>query len=52
MRSQGGNDYEIYESERTIGHSVTSPMDTEQQCYQLFFKPAEHLQALGSNGSA
>ncbi|OUU16525.1 MAG: hypothetical protein CBB97_22585 [Candidatus Endolissoclinum sp. TMED37] len=34
---QGGNDYEIYEDERTIGHSVTSPEDTIDQCNKLFF---------------
>ncbi|PKU82013.1 Phosphomannomutase [Dendrobium catenatum] len=29
---KGGNDYEIYESERTVGHTVTSPDDTAEQC--------------------
>ena len=33
---KGGNDHEIYESERTIGHKVTSPEDTEEQCTNLF----------------
>ncbi|KAK4265740.1 hypothetical protein QN277_026754 [Acacia crassicarpa] len=33
---KGGNDYEIYESERTIGHTVTSPEDTMKQCKALF----------------
>jgi phosphomannomutase len=32
----GGNDYEIYESERTIGHSVASPDDTVKICTTLF----------------
>ncbi|KAL0347823.1 UNVERIFIED_CONTAM: Phosphomannomutase [Sesamum calycinum] len=32
----GGNDYEIYESERTQGHTVTSPEDTVKQCTTLF----------------
>ncbi|URE41954.1 phosphomannomutase [Musa troglodytarum] len=32
----GGNDYEIYESERTVGHTVTSPDDTAAQCRSLF----------------
>ncbi|KAE9615572.1 Phosphomannomutase [Lupinus albus] len=32
----GGNDHEIYESERTIGHTVTSPEDTMKQCKALF----------------
>lgn len=34
--AQGGNDYEIYESELTIGHTVTSPEDTRKQCTELF----------------
>ncbi|XP_073026258.1 phosphomannomutase-like [Primulina eburnea] len=33
---KGGNDFEIYESERTIGHTVTSPEDTMKQCAALF----------------
>ncbi|PSS24359.1 Phosphomannomutase [Actinidia chinensis var. chinensis] len=33
---KGGNDFEIYESERTMGHTVTSPEDTVQQCTDLF----------------
>ncbi|KAH0887476.1 hypothetical protein HID58_063572 [Brassica napus] len=33
---EGGNDYEIYESPKTIGHSVTSPEDTMAQCKALF----------------
>ncbi|KAJ6344191.1 hypothetical protein OIU76_005837 [Salix suchowensis] len=28
---KGGNDHEIYESERTVGHTVTSPDDTVEQ---------------------
>ncbi|XP_042413242.1 phosphomannomutase-like isoform X1 [Zingiber officinale] len=32
----GGNDYEIYVSERTIGHTVTNPDDTAMQCRSLF----------------
>ena len=32
----GGNDYEIYSHERTIGHTVTSPDDTKEQCTKLF----------------
>ncbi|CAK1546882.1 unnamed protein product [Leptosia nina] len=27
----GGNDYEIYNDDRTIGHKVTSPYDTKEQ---------------------
>ena len=33
---QGGNDYEIFMDERTIGHKVTSPEDTINQVKQLF----------------
>mmetsp|Transcript_16299 Transcript_16299/g.35361 ORF Transcript_16299/g.35361 Transcript_16299/m.35361 type:complete len:261 (+) Transcript_16299:2-784(+) len=29
---KGGNDYEIYESERTIGHAVATYQDTIQEC--------------------
>jgi len=32
----GGNDYEIYEDPRTIGHEVGSPEDTQRICQQLF----------------
>lgn len=35
--TQGGNDYEIYEDVRTIGHRVTSPEDTRRQLEALFF---------------
>eukprot|EP00529_Nitzschia_sp_RCC80_P027616 CAMPEP_0113451354 /NCGR_PEP_ID=MMETSP0014_2-20120614/6296_1 /TAXON_ID=2857 /ORGANISM="Nitzschia sp." /LENGTH=251 /DNA_ID=CAMNT_0000342709 /DNA_START=50 /DNA_END=805 /DNA_ORIENTATION=- /assembly_acc=CAM_ASM_000159 len=34
---KGGNDYEIFSSERTIGHTVTSPEDTMKQVKELFF---------------
>jgi len=34
---EGGNDFEIFSSDRTIGHTVTSPEDTEKQCRDLFF---------------
>ncbi|BBN05730.1 phosphomannomutase [Marchantia polymorpha subsp. ruderalis] len=33
---KGGNDHEIFESEKTIGHTVTSPEDTFRQCTELF----------------
>lgn len=33
---EGGNDFEIYESKRTIGHSVTSPQQTMDECTKLF----------------
>ncbi|KAL2633754.1 hypothetical protein R1flu_005233 [Riccia fluitans] len=33
---KGGNDHEIFESEKTIGHTVTSPEDTRRQCTELF----------------
>ncbi|KAG0158772.1 hypothetical protein PDIDSM_6291 [Penicillium digitatum] len=32
----GGNDYEIYEDPRTIGHSVDGPQDTIEQLKKLF----------------
>jgi phosphomannomutase len=34
---EGGNDFEIFSSERTIGHTVTSPEDTMKQVKELFF---------------
>jgi phosphomannomutase len=33
---KGGNDYEIYEDSRTMGHSVTSPEDTAAELKKLF----------------
>jgi len=33
---QGGNDYEIFEAERTKGNTVTSPEDTKTQCTKIF----------------
>lgn len=33
---QGGNDYEIYSDERTVGHSVADPDDTYKQLKELF----------------
>jgi len=33
---EGGNDYEIFSHERTIGHTVISPDDTKEQCTKLF----------------
>ncbi|CAM9726705.1 unnamed protein product [Ectocarpus sp. 4 AP-2014] len=36
----GGNDFEIFESPRTIGHTVTSPEDTMKQCKELFLNSA------------
>lgn len=32
----GGNDYEIYEDSRTIGHSVVGPDDTMAQIKEIF----------------
>lgn len=32
----GGNDYEIFTSDKTVGHTVTSPEDTRKQCTALF----------------
>ncbi|KAM7508678.1 hypothetical protein LguiA_019131 [Lonicera macranthoides] len=44
---KGGNDYEIFESERTIGHIVTSPVDTAAQCASLFIpKPPGSLEMI------
>ena len=34
----GGNDYEIYTSERTIGHSVKNPDETMAICNEKFLK--------------
>jgi phosphomannomutase len=36
--SPGGNDYEIYSSEKTIGHTVTSPEDTKRQVQEVLNK--------------
>jgi phosphomannomutase len=33
---KGGNDYEIFTHPRVIGHTVTSPDDTQAQCRALF----------------
>lgn len=33
---KGGNDYEIFEDPRTIGHAVTSPENTMEICKELF----------------
>ena len=33
----GGNDYEIYQHERTEGHKVTCPEETRRICEELFF---------------
>uniref|UniRef100_A0A914DDD7 Phosphomannomutase n=1 Tax=Acrobeloides nanus TaxID=290746 RepID=A0A914DDD7_9BILA len=40
--SKGGNDYEIFEHEATIGHTVTSPEDTVKQVEKV-------LQEMNSN---
>eukprot|EP00920_Eleutheroschizon_duboscqi_P029580 GHVT01071782.1.p1 GENE.GHVT01071782.1~~GHVT01071782.1.p1 ORF type:complete len:143 (-),score=19.62 GHVT01071782.1:592-1020(-) len=32
----GGNDHEIFADPRTVGHTVTSPEDTEAQCISQF----------------
>jgi phosphomannomutase len=32
----GGNDYEIYEDSRTIGHSVKDPIDCLKQIRETF----------------
>jgi phosphomannomutase len=33
---KGGNDHEIFESERTVGHTVTSWQDTMKQVTEIF----------------
>lgn len=33
---KGGNDYEIYEDPRTIGHTVVDPDDTIRQIKEIF----------------
>ncbi|DBA67378.1 TPA: hypothetical protein ACH3X2_001670 [Trebouxia sp. C0005] len=38
---EGGNDYEIYQSPKTIGHAVNSPIDTIGQCRELFINPQQ-----------
>mmetsp|Transcript_782 Transcript_782/g.1465 ORF Transcript_782/g.1465 Transcript_782/m.1465 type:complete len:250 (+) Transcript_782:19-768(+) len=35
---EGGNDFEIFTHERTVGHTVFSPDDTKEQCTKLFMK--------------
>ncbi|KAK7112075.1 phosphomannomutase 2-like [Littorina saxatilis] len=35
---KGGNDHEVYEDSRTIGHRVTSPDDTVKQLTDMYFK--------------
>jgi phosphomannomutase len=34
---KGGNDYEIFTDKRTIGHTVTSPEDTQRILKELFW---------------
>ncbi|BBH08918.1 phosphomannomutase [Prunus dulcis] len=36
---KGGNDHEIYESERTVAHTVIIPEDTAKQCKAVFLSP-------------
>ena len=37
----GGNDYEIYNDPRTIGHHVHGPIHTRQLCEELFIQSNE-----------
>ncbi|KAL9686667.1 hypothetical protein QQ045_031060 [Rhodiola kirilowii] len=37
---KGGNDHEIFETERTVGHTVTSPDDMLERCTALFLSKA------------
>ena len=34
---EGGNDYEIFEDSKTIGHTVKSWQETKDICNKLFF---------------
>lgn len=34
---EGGNDFEIFTDDRTIGHATTSPEETVRMCTELFF---------------
>eukprot|EP00287_Rhodomonas_sp_CCMP768_P001964 CAMPEP_0196729758 /NCGR_PEP_ID=MMETSP1091-20130531/10040_1 /TAXON_ID=302021 /ORGANISM="Rhodomonas sp., Strain CCMP768" /LENGTH=249 /DNA_ID=CAMNT_0042072677 /DNA_START=17 /DNA_END=766 /DNA_ORIENTATION=- len=34
----GGNDHEIFEDARTVGHTVTSPEETKKMCTDLFLQ--------------
>jgi phosphomannomutase len=40
MTEPGGNDYEIFTDPRVIGHKVTGPENTIEQCRKLFFPQA------------
>lgn len=37
---EGGNDFEIYSSDLTTGHTTTGPADTVKQCTELFLASA------------
>lgn len=37
---EGGNDWEIFNDSRTVGHSVTSPEHTASLLDELFFRKA------------
>jgi phosphomannomutase len=37
LSCQGGNDFEIFSHERTVGHTVAGPDDTLRQLRELFF---------------
>jgi phosphomannomutase len=39
--SPGGNDFEIYEDDRTVGHTVVGPEDTIAKCREIFWLPTE-----------
>ncbi|KAL3154462.1 hypothetical protein ABBQ32_013927 [Trebouxia sp. C0010 RCD-2024] len=40
---EGGNDFEIFSSPKTLGHTVNSPVDTIKQCRELFIKPQQEV---------
>jgi len=45
---EGGNDYQIYTSDRTIGHSVTGPSDTRKKIQHVLDTEATTLKTLKS----
>lgn len=38
---EGGNDWEIYQDERTIGHAVRNPRDTYEKLREMFFEGSD-----------
>jgi len=50
--AQGGNDHEIFMSEKTIGHSVTCPEDTMRICKELWMADAADATATSDAADA